>query len=104
MVADRIAVMYLGRVVELGGAEEVVARPRHPYTRALVRAIPDLGASPAPVPGEPGSALDPPAGCSFHPRCSIAEPQCADRGLTPRLTLLHGQPDRLVACVRTEAI
>jgi len=56
VVADRIAVMYLGRVVELGPAEDVVARPRHPYTRALVQAVPDLGVTPSALPGEPDAA------------------------------------------------
>jgi peptide/nickel transport system ATP-binding protein len=101
VVADRIAVMYLGRVVELGGAEEVVARPRHPYTKALVGAVPDLGIVPTAAPGEPASPLAPPPGCAFHPRCPIAGDSCADPQLTPRLTRLPGEP-HLVACIRSE--
>jgi peptide/nickel transport system ATP-binding protein len=101
MVADRIAVIYLGRVVELGGAEEVVARPRHPYTRALVSAVPDLEIVPSAAPGEPASPLAPPPGCAFHPRCPIAGKACADPQLTPRLARLPGEP-HLVACIRSE--
>jgi peptide/nickel transport system ATP-binding protein len=107
VVADRIAVMYLGRVVELGDAAEVVARPRHPYTKALVSAVPELG---APLPaaqqlaaqGESASPLDPPPGCAFHPRCPIAEPACADPALIPRLVRLPGDTPHTVACIRSE--
>jgi peptide/nickel transport system ATP-binding protein len=102
VVADRIAVMYLGRIVELGTAEEVVSRPRHPYTRALVRAVPDFGVLPASVSGEAASPLDPPPGCSFHPRCPISEPACGAPDLVPRLSELKGEPDRTVACIRME--
>jgi peptide/nickel transport system ATP-binding protein len=107
VVADRIAVMYLGRIVELGQAAEVVARPRHPYTKALVSAVPELGAQPpaAQPPatqGEPASALDPPPGCAFHPRCPIAEPACADPALIPRLARLPGGTPHTVACIRSE--
>jgi len=103
VVADRIAVMYLGRVVELGPAEEVVAHPRHPYTRALVQAVPDLGITPSALPGEAASPLDPPPGCAFHPRCPVAEAACADPEFLPRLTRVRGQRDRTIACVHTEA-
>jgi len=103
VVADRIAVMYLGRVVELGPAEDVVARPRHPYTRALVQAVPDLGVTPSALPGEPASPLDPPPGCAFHPRCPVAETSCADPEYLPRLTRVRGERERTIACVHTEA-
>jgi peptide/nickel transport system ATP-binding protein len=102
VVADRIAVMYLGRIVELGPAEEVVTRPRHPYTRALVGAVPDLGADPVALPGEPASPLRPPTGCAFHPRCPIAEQVCADPDMDVRLTGLRAEPARRVACIRAE--
>ena len=106
VVADRIAVMYLGRVVELGDAAEVVARPRHPYTKALVSAVPELGAPLAAQPlaaqGESASPLDPPPGCAFHPRCPIAEPACADPALIPRLVRLPGDTPHTVACIRSE--
>ncbi|MDX6333465.1 MAG: peptide/nickel transport system ATP-binding protein ddpF [Streptosporangiaceae bacterium] len=91
----------------LGQAAEVVARPRHPYTKALVSAVPELGAQPlAAQPlaarGEPASALDPPPGCAFHPRCPIAEPACADPALIPRLARLPGGTPHTVACIRSE--
>jgi peptide/nickel transport system ATP-binding protein len=104
IVADRIAVMYLGRIVELGDAEEVVHRPRHPYTRALIGAVPDFGAAPPALSGEPASPLRPPPGCSFHPRCPIAIDVCADPQLDPRLIGVgHGDAHQ-VACIRTEAL
>ena len=108
VVADRIAVMYLGRIVELGAAAQIVAQPRHPYTKALVSAVPELGAPLLAAPGEAASPLDPPPGCAFHPRCPIAEPACADPALVPRLARLpHSArlPDdaeRLVACIHSE--
>jgi oligopeptide/dipeptide ABC transporter ATP-binding protein len=73
---DEVAVMYLGRVVETGPTETVFTDPRHPYTRALLRALPQLGRrgrEPALV-GEPPSPLDLPSGCRFHTRCPIADP------------------------------
>jgi oligopeptide/dipeptide ABC transporter ATP-binding protein len=78
-IADRIAVMYLGNLVEIGSAEQVFAQPQHPYTRALVSAnpLPDPDAPLAPVAlkGEPPSPLNPPPGCRFHTRCpSVFEP------------------------------
>jgi peptide/nickel transport system ATP-binding protein len=108
VVADRIAVMYLGRIVELGAAAQIVAQPRHPYTKALVSAVPELGAPLLAAPGEAASPLDPPPGCAFHPRCPIAEPACADPALVPRLTRLPhpvrlpDDAERLVACIRSE--
>jgi peptide/nickel transport system ATP-binding protein len=75
-IADRIAVMYLGRLVEVGPADAVIRDPRHPYTRALIAAVPGAG-RPLPEPsGEPASPLAPPPGCSFHPRCPVARPEC----------------------------
>jgi peptide/nickel transport system ATP-binding protein len=107
VVADRIAVMYLGRVIELGPAEQVVADPRHPYTRALVQAVPDLGAVPAALPGEPASPLATPPGCAFHPRCAVAQGVCADHDFLPHLSRVHGGAQngapRTIACVHTEA-
>jgi oligopeptide/dipeptide ABC transporter ATP-binding protein len=86
-VADRIAVMHLGRIVEIGPSEALFANPRHPYTRALLSAIP----LPAPglkreriiLHGEMPSALHPPAGCAFHPRCPVAIEHC--RTVRPEL-------------------
>ncbi|WP_211318690.1 ABC transporter ATP-binding protein [Nocardioides silvaticus] len=77
---DRIAIMYLGRIVEIGPTEEIFANPRHPYTKALLRAIPDPDPGrqlPRDLPrGEVPDAAQPPLGCSFHPRCSEATDIC----------------------------
>jgi peptide/nickel transport system ATP-binding protein len=102
VVADRIAVMYLGRVVELAGAAEIIAQPRHPYTKALVSAVPELDVPVRVTPGEPASPLEVPPGCAFHPRCPIAGPACADPDLIPRLVRVPGEPQRLAACIRLE--
>jgi peptide/nickel transport system ATP-binding protein len=102
IVADRIAVMYLGRIVELASAEDVVDRPRHPYTKALVGAVPDFGAEPPALRGEPASPLNPPAGCAFQPRCPVAEDVCADPDFDPRLIGLRDEPGRRLACVHAE--
>jgi peptide/nickel transport system ATP-binding protein len=78
-VADRIGVMYLGRLVEIAAAEELFARPKHPYTRMLLDAVPDLemsGRQRTPVAGEVPNPLSPPAGCAFHPRCPHADDRC----------------------------
>jgi peptide/nickel transport system ATP-binding protein len=78
-VADRVGVMYLGRVVEIARAAQLFARPRHPYTRMLLDAVPDLGMTGkprTPVAGEVPNPLAPPAGCAFHPRCPHANDRC----------------------------
>lgn len=78
-VADRVGVMYLGRLVELAPRDAVFGQPRHPYTRMLLSAIPDLrgtGKSRTPVAGEVPNPLNPPTGCTFHPRCPHARDLC----------------------------
>ncbi|MCI9867429.1 ABC transporter ATP-binding protein [Rhizobium skierniewicense] len=79
-MADRIAVMYLGRIVEEADTEALFANPQHPYTKLLLQTIPDVG-SPnrdrALMGGEPPSPLDPPKGCAFHPRCPLAADICS---------------------------
>jgi peptide/nickel transport system ATP-binding protein len=78
-IADRVGVMYLGRLVELAGAGELFAAPQHPYTRMLMDAIPDLemtGKARTPVAGEVPNPLAPPPGCAFHPRCPHANERC----------------------------
>jgi len=78
-VADRVGVMYLGRLVEIADADTLFARPRHPYTRMLLDALPDLemsGRARTPVAGEVPNPLDPPSGCAFHPRCPHADARC----------------------------
>jgi peptide/nickel transport system ATP-binding protein len=78
-VADRIGVMYLGRLVEIADARDLFARPKHPYTRMLLDAVPDLemsGRQRTPVAGEVPNPLAPPSGCTFHPRCPHANERC----------------------------
>ena len=77
-ISDRIAVMYLGRIVELADAEELFAAPAHPYTRMLLDAVPVAGAKrrKSVLRGEPPSPLSPPSGCHFHPRCPLAVARC----------------------------
>lgn len=77
-IADRIAVMYLGRIVETGRRDEILRQPAHPYTRVLFSAVPGRPASERIIlAGEPPSPLVPPAGCPFHPRCPNAMDRCA---------------------------
>lgn len=95
-LADTIGVMYLGRVVEIGPAEEVLAQPLHPYTRGLLGCVPrlDARAELVPIPGEPPTDPDAVPGCKFHPRCGKCETRC--RSVEP--TLRETQPARRVAC------
>jgi peptide/nickel transport system ATP-binding protein len=86
LVADRIAVMYLGRIVEDLAAETLAADARHPYTRSLLTAVPGRDRVHLPLGGEPPSPIDPPSGCGFHPRCAEATDGCATR--TPLLVSL----------------
>lgn len=87
-VCAEVAVMYLGRIVEQGCAEQVLGAPRHPYTQALLASVPRLGAGAEPpaAPSEPPNAADLPPGCTFHPRCRRAEPSCRT-GTPPPLVM-----------------
>ncbi len=96
VVADRIAVMYLGRIVELGPSDQICSSPAHPYTQALLAAVPDLARRRVRLDGEPASALDPPSGCEFHPRCPGAIEACATAPAP--LVALGGPSTREVAC------
>ncbi|HVJ54550.1 MAG TPA: oligopeptide/dipeptide ABC transporter ATP-binding protein [Aliidongia sp.] len=99
-VSDRIGVMYLGRLVELASTAELFVRPRHPYTRLLLDTVPDIemtGRNRAPVSGEVPNPIDPPPGCSFHPRCPLANERC--RIERPLLRVEGGS---LVACHAVE--
>jgi peptide/nickel transport system ATP-binding protein len=79
LIADRIAVMYLGRIVEIGPADTILANPVHPYTCSLIASIPRPGGARVELSGEPPSLFDPPSGCAFHPRCPRARDGCAVR-------------------------
>jgi peptide/nickel transport system ATP-binding protein len=103
VVADRIAVMYLGRIVEIGPAERVIGAPAHPYTQALVDSIPDLGRESRVLTGEPASPLSPPDGCAFHPRCPISVDACSGAELDVRLEGVPGNPHQ-VACIERRAV
>jgi oligopeptide transport system ATP-binding protein len=104
-ISERIAVMYLGKIVELGPASDVFNKPLHPYTKALLSAIP----IPDPkeegrrqrilLPGDPPSPLHPPPGCPFHPRCLYAEQRCKE--IIPSLDNFAG---REVSCLRVREI
>jgi peptide/nickel transport system ATP-binding protein len=96
----RLAVMYAGRLVEEGPAHDVVARPQHPYTRALAAAFPTIGdpasrLRPAGLPGDPPDPTNLPSGCPFHPRCDVALPSCAEQPIELR----PAGPGHQAACV-----
>jgi len=106
-ISDRIAVMYLGRIVEIGPATEVFEQPQHPYTKALVSAVPvpDPDSEQARerilLPGDPPSPLHPPKGCTFHPRCPAATEECT--AAFPEFSSLNGD-DHQAACVHLAAV
>ncbi|MFG6580781.1 ABC transporter ATP-binding protein [Sulfitobacter sp. 1A13191] len=90
-MADLLAVMYLGKIVEVGPKEEIFGNPQHPYTRLLMETVPKLtvgGAERAPVAGEVPNPISPPPGCAFHPRCPMANDTC--RNVAPALNLREG--------------
>lgn len=100
-LSDRVMVMYLGRIVEIGTAEEIFERPKHPYSHGLLKARPSgdprKRTLTAPLDGEPPDPVDPPAGCAFHPRCPYAEAVC--KANVPALTVGNHR----VACVMFSA-
>ena len=102
-IADRIAVLYLGKIVEVGNAEQVIERPYHPYTKALISAIPQIDASQRPeriiLEGDPPSPLNPRLGCHFEPRCPYADEAC--KQTCPALEKFK---DHRVACIHAEKI
>jgi peptide/nickel transport system ATP-binding protein len=80
-LADRVAIMYLGRIVEMAPTEKIFARPNHPYTQALLREVPRIDIRQhafEPIKGEIPSPLDPPSGCHFHPRCPFSMQRCRE--------------------------
>ncbi len=101
-IADRVAIMYLGRIVETASTEEIFSDPRHPYTKALLAEAPRLDQRRrefAPIEGEIPSPLDPPPGCTFHPRCPVATAEC--RVTVPELK--RGLGGRETACLLEHA-
>ncbi len=99
-ICDRIGIMYLGKMAEIGPLADVYSRPIHPYTRALLAAVPVPDPTyrrQEPLPrGEIPSPINPPPGCRFHPRCPIAQPVCQE--IEPAMLPVAGQPEHLAAC------
>jgi peptide/nickel transport system ATP-binding protein len=111
-VADRVGVMYLGRIVELADKATLFATPQHPYTRMLLDAIPDIamsGKARTPVAGEVPNPLAPPPGCTFHPRCPYANDRCRievpvlKRAPTGGVVACHGIEERRIPIVAQAA-
>jgi oligopeptide/dipeptide ABC transporter ATP-binding protein len=102
MICDRVGVMYLGKVVELGDTEAVFSNPRHPYTRSLLAAIPHIGEGRITenfwLEGEPPDPGNLPTGCCFRPRCPIATGKCAE-AIPPLVEHLPGHSD---ACLMSQ--
>jgi oligopeptide transport system ATP-binding protein len=102
-VADRVAVMYAGRIVESGSADDLLTKPAHPYTEALMRAVPHaegIGADLRAIPGAPPSPARLPSGCPFHPRCAYA----VELSTTVRPPLTEVAPGRFAACHRSKEL
>jgi peptide/nickel transport system ATP-binding protein len=98
-ISDRVLVMYLGEIVEIGPVEEIYQHPQHPYTRALLAAMPSMNpdqrTQEAPLSGDPPSPINPPAGCRFHTRCPFAESVCSHGPLGLHVA---GKRGHLAAC------
>ena len=97
-ISDRVAVMYLGKIVEVGTVDQIWNNPSHPYTRALISAIPHADGTsfmPKDLPGDVPNPMSPPSGCRFHPRCPLAKPECSSN--EPELRRLADGRD--VSCV-----
>ncbi|MBC9711754.1 ABC transporter ATP-binding protein [Streptomyces sp. TRM66268-LWL] len=103
-IADRVAVMYLGRIVETGTVEEVLTSPQHPYTQALLSVLPEAPGEPVVLTGEPPDPSRIPGGCRFHARCQVLASGEAERAgvaascRTVTLPVLSGGGERQVAC------
>ncbi|MBW1713211.1 MAG: ABC transporter ATP-binding protein, partial [Deltaproteobacteria bacterium] len=103
-ICDRMAVMYAGLLVELAPVEDLLHRPRHPYTEALLAAVPipdpDQACQPVILEGEAADPSRPPRGCRFHPRCSYVQARCLQKA--PRMREI--EPSHLVRCHRSEEL
>ncbi|MCR9140679.1 MAG: ATP-binding cassette domain-containing protein [bacterium] len=99
-ISDEVYVMYLGRIAEAGGADQLFTRPRHPYTRALLDSIPTLDRSrkPALLAGEVPSPVDPPSGCTFHTRCPIVQDRCRSERPELESNASNSNSDSAAAC------
>lgn len=101
-ISDRIAIMYLGRIVEIGTKDEIFNSPAHPYTRALLESIPipdpEKRRDHLPITGEAPSSITPPSGCAFHPRCPHATEEC--KAALPQLTKISKDSKHQAACIR----
>jgi peptide/nickel transport system ATP-binding protein len=100
-ISDRIAVMYLGQIVEVAPTEELINNPQHPYTKALLAAVPTPGTEPVRLPGEPASPLAIPTGCAFHPRCAERVDRCTTD--VPTLVSTDGMRQHLASCLLVAA-
>jgi peptide/nickel transport system ATP-binding protein len=100
-ISDRIAVMYLGQIVEVAPTEELINNPQHPYTKALLAAVPTPGTEPVRLPGEPASPLAIPTGCAFHPRCAERMDRCTTD--VPTLVSTDGMRQHLASCLLVAA-
>jgi oligopeptide/dipeptide ABC transporter ATP-binding protein len=105
-ISDRVAVMYVGQIVELGPSEGLFERPRHPYTSALLSAIPvpdpDRRGQRTPLQGDVANPAAPPSGCYFHPRCPYAVDRC--RTTSPTWEPVAGEPEHFVRCHRANEL
>jgi peptide/nickel transport system ATP-binding protein len=99
-ISDRVMVMYLGKVVEIGPVDQLYGDPQHPYTHALLSAIPSMDpgrrTQRAPLSGDPPNPISPPSGCRFRTRCPFAERVC--EAVPPALLTSSGKDSRAVAC------
>lgn len=102
-MADRVATMYAGEIVEHGGVEDIFYRPLHPYTLGLIRSVPKLNREQdelVSIPGEPPNLITPPSGCKFHPRCQFATEKC--KNIAPML--IEHEPGHSAACHYTDRV
>ena len=103
-ISDRVAVMYLGKIVELASSEETFLNPKHPYTEALISAVPvpdpDFCVQRIPLEGDVPSPINPPSGCYFHPRCNYAQDVCRNKAPEYR----EVSPEHFVSCHLTDSL